>query len=173
MALVSAWVMKVILQAKEKSYFIMELPTYKAPRFKHMAISILNSVKAFVFEAGKIILAISIVLWFQKPECSVKKGSVWWLRSRLRHEGDQSILVTVQSPDMLQSINKLFSKDIFRLFNTKEPIQSVDGGFKSTIILVFTFKLFQEHHDSKHQIHFYCFLHELLPLCLLYDVLGL
>lgn len=44
---------------------------------------------------------ISIVLGFQKPECSVKKGSVWWLRSRLRHEGDQSILVTVQSPDML------------------------------------------------------------------------
>jgi len=45
--------------------------------------------------------AIAIVLGFQKPECSVKKGAVWWLRSRLRHEGDQSILVTVQSPDML------------------------------------------------------------------------
>ena len=45
--------------------------------------------------------AVSLVLGFQKPECSVKKGSVWWLRSRLRHEGDQSILVTVQSPDML------------------------------------------------------------------------
>ncbi len=45
--------------------------------------------------------AISLVLGFQKPECSVKKGSVWWLRSRLRHEGDQSILVTVQAPDML------------------------------------------------------------------------
>ena len=45
--------------------------------------------------------AVSLVLGFQKPECSVKKGSVWWLRSRLRHEGDQSILVTVQAPDML------------------------------------------------------------------------
>jgi phosphohistidine phosphatase len=45
--------------------------------------------------------AVSIVLGFQKPECSVKKGAVWWLRSRLRPEGDQSILVTVQSPDML------------------------------------------------------------------------
>lgn len=63
MAIISAWVMKQILQVKERSYFIMELPTYKAPRFKHMAISILNSVKAFVFEAGKIIVAISIVLW--------------------------------------------------------------------------------------------------------------
>ena len=45
--------------------------------------------------------AVSLVLGFQKPECSVKKGSVWWLRSRLRLEGDQSILVTVQTPDML------------------------------------------------------------------------
>lgn len=45
--------------------------------------------------------AVSLVLGFQKPECSVKKGSVWWLRSRLRLEGDQFILVTVQTPDML------------------------------------------------------------------------
>ena len=45
--------------------------------------------------------AVSIVLGFQKPECSVKKGAVWCLRSRLRPEGDQSILVTVQTPDML------------------------------------------------------------------------
>ena len=63
MVLVSAWVMKVILKAKEKSYFIMELPTYKGPRFKHVAMTIFNSVNAFVFEAGKIIVAISIVLW--------------------------------------------------------------------------------------------------------------
>jgi phosphohistidine phosphatase len=45
--------------------------------------------------------AVSMVLGFQKPECSVKKGAVWWLRSRWRQEGDQSVLVTVQSPDML------------------------------------------------------------------------
>jgi ferrous iron transport protein B len=63
MAILSAWVMKLLLQVKEKSYFIMELPTYKSPRFKHIALSIYNSVKAFVFEAGKIIVAISIVLW--------------------------------------------------------------------------------------------------------------
>ncbi len=63
MALISAFIMKKILRLNEKSYFIMELPTYKGPRFKHIAISILNSVRAFVFEAGKIIVAISIVLW--------------------------------------------------------------------------------------------------------------
>ncbi len=83
MAIFSAWVMSKILKVKEKSYFIMELPTYKSPRFKHISISILNSVKAFVFEAGKIIVAISIVLWvlasygpgdsFSQVELNVKK----------------------------------------------------------------------------------------------------
>ena len=63
MALFSAYIMKLILKAKEKSYFIMELPTYKGPRFKHVSYTILNNVKAFVFEAGKVIVAISIILW--------------------------------------------------------------------------------------------------------------
>ncbi|MEA5403055.1 ferrous iron transport protein B [Arcicella sp. DC2W] len=63
MALFSAWIMKLLLKVQERSYFIMELPSYKGPRFSHVAITILNSTKAFVFEAGKIIVAISIVLW--------------------------------------------------------------------------------------------------------------
>lgn len=63
MAILSAWIMKIVLKARERSYFIMELPTYKAPRFNHVFLSIWNSVKAFVFQAGKVIVAISIVLW--------------------------------------------------------------------------------------------------------------
>lgn len=62
-ALISAYVMKLLLKAKERSYFIMELPSYKSPRFSHVLLTILNSTKAFVFEAGKVIVAISIVLW--------------------------------------------------------------------------------------------------------------
>ena len=63
MALISAYVMKLLLKVKERSYFIMELPSYKSPRFSHVLLTILNSTKAFVFEAGKVIVAISIVLW--------------------------------------------------------------------------------------------------------------
>lgn len=62
-AILSAMVMKAILKPTDRSYFIMELPTYKGPRFEHVMISIINSVKAFVFEAGKVIVAISIILW--------------------------------------------------------------------------------------------------------------
>ncbi len=62
-AILSALVMKMILKPTDRSYFIMELPTFKGPRFEHVLISVINSVKAFVFEAGKVIVAISIVLW--------------------------------------------------------------------------------------------------------------
>lgn len=62
-ALMAGWVMKMFLKVKEQSYFIMELPTYKKPRWKHVGFTILEKVKTFTFEAGKVIVAISIVLW--------------------------------------------------------------------------------------------------------------
>jgi len=62
-AILSALVMSKILKSKERSYFIMEFPTYKIPRWKNVGITLIEKVKAFVLEAGKVILAISIVLW--------------------------------------------------------------------------------------------------------------
>jgi ferrous iron transport protein B len=62
-ALFSAMAMKFLIKTKERSYLIMELPTYRKPRWANVGYTILEKTKAFVFEAGKIILAISIVLW--------------------------------------------------------------------------------------------------------------
>ncbi|GEO03031.1 ferrous iron transport protein B [Adhaeribacter aerolatus] len=62
-AIFSALAMKVILKAKERSYFIMEFPVYKMPRWKNVGLTIIEKVKAFVFEAGKVIVAISVILW--------------------------------------------------------------------------------------------------------------
>ncbi len=62
-ALLAGWLMKFMLKSSERSYFIMELPTYKKPRWKQVGFMILEKVKTFVFEAGKVIIAISIVLW--------------------------------------------------------------------------------------------------------------
>lgn len=62
-AILSALVMKMLLKTKGRSYLIMELPTYKMPRWKNIGFTILEKVKTFVVEAGKIIIAISIVLW--------------------------------------------------------------------------------------------------------------
>ncbi len=63
-AIGSAWVMKWILKAKEKSYFIMELPVYRTPQWRTVGLTIYDKVKLFLFDAGKIIVAISIILWF-------------------------------------------------------------------------------------------------------------
>jgi ferrous iron transport protein B len=62
-AIGSAIILKMIIRVKEKSYLIMELPTYRWPKWSNVGFTILEKTKAFVFEAGKVILAISIVLW--------------------------------------------------------------------------------------------------------------
>ncbi|MFC5194092.1 ferrous iron transport protein B [Bizionia hallyeonensis] len=60
----SAWILNKILKIKSKTFFVVEMPNYKLPLLKNVAITVLEKTKSFVFGAGKIILAISIVLWF-------------------------------------------------------------------------------------------------------------
>lgn len=62
-AIGSAWVMKHIIRVRERSFLIMELPTYRIPRWSNVGYTIIEKTKAFVFEAGKVIMAISIILW--------------------------------------------------------------------------------------------------------------
>ncbi len=63
-AIGSAFVFKYFLKSKEASYFIMEMPIYRKPRWKNVGLTILEKVKVFLFESGKIILAVSVILWF-------------------------------------------------------------------------------------------------------------
>ncbi|WP_069660667.1 ferrous iron transport protein B [Arcticibacter eurypsychrophilus] len=62
-AIVVALVFKLVLKAKEKGYFIMELPVYRMPRWDNVLLTMYEKVKTFVLEAGKVIVAVSIVLW--------------------------------------------------------------------------------------------------------------
>jgi len=62
--LTAAFVLKKIIKSKEVSFFIMELPVYRFPQPKNISIMVINKVKVFIKDAGKIILALSIVLWF-------------------------------------------------------------------------------------------------------------
>jgi ferrous iron transport protein B len=63
-AIFSAYLLNKILKIKGKTYFVVEMPNYKLPLFKNVAINVIEKTKSFVFGAGKIILAISIILWF-------------------------------------------------------------------------------------------------------------
>lgn len=62
-ALASAWILSLFIKRTEPGYFMLEMPTYKVPRWGHVGFMMYDSVKSFVLEAGKVILAISIILW--------------------------------------------------------------------------------------------------------------
>ena len=59
----TALLLKLILKSEEKSFLMTELPSYRLPRWKDVGITMVEKSKTFVFEAGKVILAISVVLW--------------------------------------------------------------------------------------------------------------
>ena len=63
MALVVSYVAKWFINIKEKSFFILELPTYRAPRWNNVIQTMVSKAKIFVFEAGKVIMVISLILW--------------------------------------------------------------------------------------------------------------
>ena len=62
-AIACAFVFKLILKGRERGYFIMELPVYRMPRWKNVAFSMYDRSKAFVLQAGKVIIAVSVILW--------------------------------------------------------------------------------------------------------------
>ncbi len=64
MAILVAAVMKLFVKIREKSYFIMELPVYRAPRWKNVGTTMVEKAKIFVMDAGKVIMVISVILWF-------------------------------------------------------------------------------------------------------------
>jgi ferrous iron transport protein B len=64
MALITALLLKYWVKSNEKSFFILEIPSYKIPKLKNVGILMYNKSRAFVVEAGKVIISISIILWF-------------------------------------------------------------------------------------------------------------
>ncbi|MEY2648599.1 MAG: hypothetical protein RL282_1312 [Bacteroidota bacterium] len=62
-ALLVSYVMNLFIQIKEKSFFILELPVYRQPRWKNILITMVEKAKVFVFDAGKVIMIISLILW--------------------------------------------------------------------------------------------------------------
>jgi len=62
-ALFIAIILNLLIKKKEKGFLLLELPSYKMPRWPNVGINVLEKVKIFVLDAGKIILSISIILW--------------------------------------------------------------------------------------------------------------
>jgi ferrous iron transport protein B len=63
MALIVSWVMKWFIKTTERSFFILELPVYRGPRWGNALTTMIEKAKIFVFDAGKVIMVISLLLW--------------------------------------------------------------------------------------------------------------
>lgn len=63
MALIVSYVAKWFIKIKEKSFFILELPTYRSPRWNNVIPIMISKARIFVFDAGKVIMIISLLLW--------------------------------------------------------------------------------------------------------------
>ncbi len=64
MAILVSYILKWFINIKEKSFFILELPVYRSPRWMNVGLTMLEKAKIFVTDAGKVIMVISLLLWF-------------------------------------------------------------------------------------------------------------
>jgi len=62
--LLAAFFMKMILKSSERSFLMIEMPEYKWPSWKNILLNVYEKVRSYVFEAGKVIIVIALLLWF-------------------------------------------------------------------------------------------------------------
>lgn len=136
-ALTAAWVMKKLIKSKEKSSFIMEMPIYRMPRWKNVGLSIYSKVQVFLFDAGKIIIAISIVLWVLSsygPSNTFEKIEKKYAQLKTEQQ------VTEKQVHTLISTEKLEASYAGIIGKTIEPlIQPIGFDWKIGISLVTSF----------------------------------
>ena len=105
MALLVAWVMKWFIKSTERSYFILELPVYRNPRWKNVLYTMLEKAKIFVFDAGKVIMVISLLLWALStygPPGKMQAVSAQYDRMIVRNPSDAVELTRLKKTALLQ-----------------------------------------------------------------------
>ena len=137
-SLLTAYVLKKRIKSSEQSFFIMELPVYRRPQLKSIGILVYQKIKVFVSEAGKIIVAISIVLWFLSSHgSSAQYEALEAQQNQLRLSGAVSV-----SPEAMQELEtqKLEHSYIGQLGHAIEPvIRPLGFDWKIGIALITSF----------------------------------
>ncbi len=106
MALVVSYVAKWFIKIQEKSFFILELPTYRAPRWKNAAMTMINKAKIFVLEAGKVIMIISLILWALSnygPKEKMKAVETQYAGLIEKNPADAAALTQQKNTELLQN----------------------------------------------------------------------
>lgn len=134
-AIISAMILNKILKIKSKSFFVVEMPNYKLPLLKNVTYTVLEKTKSFVFGAGKIILAISIILWFLGSNgfSDEFKNAEEIVENRIANEGlsefNQST-IAIQLADYKNALNDSIAKKAYSInalaINDSIELKSVD-----------------------------------------------
>jgi ferrous iron transport protein B len=117
MALLASLVLKLFIKIKEKSYFILELPVYRAPRWKNVGTTMIQKAMIFVRDAGKVIIIISLLLWFLSsygPSAQMKLVEEKYAQQTSNADGGSKM-------------NELEQKQFDREYNTEKLENSYAG----------------------------------------------
>ncbi|XOV66178.1 MAG: ferrous iron transporter B [Fluviicola sp.] len=137
MALIVALVLKVLIKTDEKGFLLLELPEYKAPRWGNVGLTVLEKVRVFVWDAGKIIVAISIVLWALASygPTERRENAVWYAKDQAR-----SLQLNKDETNQLVESAKLESSYIGLMGKFIEPaIEPLGYDWKIGISLITSF----------------------------------
>lgn len=136
-ALAIAWVMKWFIKTTERSFFILELPIYRSPRWKNALATMIEKAKIFVFDAGKVIMVISLLLWTL---------STYGPKHKMQAVTQKYDQLITMAPDRKSQLNKLRNTELLQnsfagiLGKSIEPaIRPLGYDWKIGIALVTSF----------------------------------
>lgn len=136
-ALGAALAMKYIIKKKERSFFVMELPMYRVPRWSSIGIHLIEKVKIFLFDAGKVIVAISIILWVLSS--FGPSGVFAEIENKYQAQGASGQIQMEEVPKMIQT-EKLEASYAGKLGHMIEPaIEPLGFDWKIGIALITSF----------------------------------
>jgi ferrous iron transport protein B len=105
MALIVSYVAKWFIHLQEKSFFILELPVYRSPRWRNVMITMISKARIFVVDAGKIIMVISLILWVLStygPRENMKAVADSFAQKIIQQPGNESELKRQMNAELLQ-----------------------------------------------------------------------
>ena len=97
MALFMSWLFNLIVKITEKSVFILEMPLYRPPRWKNILLTMVQKARIFVFDAGKVIMVISLVLW------ALSYFGPTDAREALKNEFEKRIIQAPERKDVIEA----------------------------------------------------------------------
>jgi ferrous iron transport protein B len=136
MALLIAFVLSKFMKSKQRTFFIMEMPVYRVPQLKTILITIYSKVKVFLIDAGKIIVAVSILLWWLSSNGPTKEFE----QIEKKYASEEFNKISVEELNSIKASEKLEHSYVGKLGKFIEPVITPLGfDWKIGISLITSF----------------------------------